>query len=119
MAGNGFLNNLNKLALNSSSTRLNYNGKINLYGLKLQSWELPQGVLGIYPHPLMSTHAIFKNAAFIINPRGLTWMPLRDTKFRDNIQDRKTDSRKGEWLTEATIEVQHETTMAYLGNFQI
>ena len=119
LAGNGFLNNLNRLARNSSSSRINFQGVFKEYGMNLQKWILPQGVLGVRTHPLMNTHSLFKNSAFILNPKGLIWRPLRDTKFMDNIQANDKDSRKGQWLTESTLEVQHENTMAYLGNFVI
>lgn len=119
LAGNGFLNELNKLARNSSSTRINYDGTIDVYGMRLQKWVLPQGTLGIYPHPLMSTHGRFKYSAFTINPKGIIWRPLRDTKFKDNVQANDSDSHEGLWVTEGGMELHHEFTMGYLGNFVI
>ncbi len=119
LAGNGFLNELNKLARNSSSSRINFDGYINLYGMKLQRWILPQGTVAVKGHPLMSTHERFKYSSFIIDPQNILWRPLRDTRFKDNIQDNDEDVRKGQWLTEAGIEVQFEETMGYIGNFII
>jgi hypothetical protein len=119
LAGNGFLNNLNKLARNSASTRINFEGTLKAYGMELQKWVLPQGTLFIRTHPLMNTHPIYTNSAFIIDPSGLVYRPLRDTKPQDNIQANDADTRKGQWFTEAGIEVRHEKTMAYLGNFNI
>ncbi|HEX6824735.1 MAG TPA: DUF5309 family protein [Nitrospiraceae bacterium] len=117
LAGNGFLNNLNKLARNSPSTRINFDKKITLYGMNLQQWVLPQGVLGIKTHPLMNLHSRYTNSAFIIDPTNLVYRPLRDTKFKDNTQANDVDAHEAQWLTECTFEVHHEYTMGYISNF--
>lgn len=119
LAGNGFLNSLNKLARNSSSTRVNFDGVIKTYGMTLQRWVLPQGELGVKTHPLMNLHGRFKNSAFILDPTGLVYRPLDDTFFKDNSQANDEDQREGYWLTECGLEVQHEETMAYIGNFVV
>ena len=118
-AGNGFLNNLNKLARNSSSTRINFDGSLKAYGMQLQRWILPQGTLYVRTHPLMNTHTRFTNSAFIIDPSAIIYRYMRDTKMYDNIQSNDADTQKGQWLTEAGLEIRHEKTMAYLGNFVI
>jgi len=48
----------------------------------------------------------------------LKYRHFRDTAFKDNIQAPDSDTQKGQWLTEAGLEVNHEGTMAYLGAFQ-
>ena len=118
-AGNGFLNNLNKLARNSSSTRINFDSTIKVYGMELQRWVLPQGTLYVRTHPLLNVHGKFTNSAFIIDPSALRYRPLRDTVMQDNIQAPDADAQKGQWLTEAGLEIRHEKTMAYLGNFTL
>ena len=119
LAGNGFLNSLNKLARNSASTRVNFDGSIKAYGMQLQRWILPQGTLYVRTHPLMNTHAKFTNSAFIIDPSALIYRYMRDTKMQDNIQANDADTQKGQWLTEAGLEIRQEKTMAYLGNFVV
>ena len=116
-AGNGFLNSLNKIARNSGSSRINFDGTLKTYGMELQKWVLPQGTVMVRTHPLMNTHPIYTDSAFVIDPSAIVYRPLRDTKPMDNIQAPDADTRKGQWLTEAGIEVRHEKTMAYLGNF--
>lgn len=118
-AGNGALNSLNKLAKNSSSTRVNFDGVVETYGMKLTRWVLPQGTLYVRTHPLMNVHARFNNSMFIIDPSNLVYRPMRDTKHQDNIQPRDADYLKGQWLTEAGLELRHEKTMAYIGNFVV
>lgn len=114
--GNTALTALNKLARNSSSSRITHSESIKVYGMALQKWILPQGTVYLRTHPLMNTDPVFKRSAFVVNPKGIKYRPLRDTKFKDNIQANNADSTEGEWLTEAGLEVQHESTMAYLGN---
>ena len=119
LAGNGFLNNLNLLAKDSSSTRINFDGVIKVYGMQLQRWILPQGTLYVRTHPLMNTHGRFKNSAFVIDPSAIIYRYIRDTKPQNNIQAPDADEEKGQWLTEAGLEIRHEKTMAYIGNFVI
>lgn len=119
LAGNGFLNSLNKLARNSTRTQIQFNGIINVYGMKLNSWTFPQGTIGIKTHPLLNVHGKYSYSAFVIDPTGLYYRPLRDTKFEDNIQAPDADLRKAQWITEAGLEVHHEETMAYIGNFAV
>lgn len=116
-AGNGFLNSLNKIARDSTSSRINFDGTVKTYGMELQKWVLPQGTVMVRTHPLMNTHPIYTDSAFVIDPSAIVYRPLRDTKPQDNIQAPDADTRKGQWMTEAGIEVRHEKTMAYLGNF--
>lgn len=118
-AGNVFLNNLNKLARTSSSTRINFDGSIKAYGMQLQRWILPQGTLYVRTHPLMNVHTRFASSAFIVDPSAIIYRYMRDTRMMDNIQANDADEQKGQWLTEAGLEIRHERTMAYLGKFEI
>lgn len=119
LAGNGFLNNLNKIARDSSSSRINHAETVKFFGMELTKYRIPQGTLFVKTHPLMNTHGKYTDSAFVLNPGAIIYRPLRDTKMQDNIQAPDADTRKGQWLTEAGIEVQHEKTMAYLGNFRV
>ncbi len=119
LAGSAFMNNLNVILKTDSSSRLQWDGTLDVYGLKLSKLILPQGTIGFLQHPLMSIHPIYKYGAFIINPKGIIYRPLqgRDTKDLKNRQAPGDDSEKGEWLTECTMEVHGEETMMYMGNF--
>lgn len=116
IAGNAFLNSLNKIANDAGSSRINFDGTIQQFGMNLQKWVLPQGTLFIKSHPLMNTDPLFNKGCFFIHGSGLIWRPLqnRDTKPRDNIQADDEDVTKGEWLTEAGCEFHHMPTMAYI-----
>jgi hypothetical protein len=116
LAGNGFLNHLNKIVNNAESTRINYDGTIKVYGMELQKWIIPQGTLYVRTHPLMNVNSRFTNGAFVINPSGLVYRPLngRDTKSEDNIQANDADQMKGQWLTEVGCEFHHLRSMMYM-----
>lgn len=118
-SGNGFLNSLNKLAASQSRTRVNFDGLIDVYGMKLQRWVLPQGTIYVKSHPLFNTHSRFTNDAAIIDPSSLKYRHMRDTTFKDNIQANDADETKGQWLTEAGLEAEHLKTMGWISNFVV
>ena len=119
LAGNGALNSLNRLANSQSRTRVNFDGLVDLYGMKLQKWVMPQGVLYVKSHPLFNTHGRFTNDLVVIDPTALKYRPMRDTIFQDNIQANDADETKGQWLTEAGWEIEHLKTSAWLSNFVV
>jgi hypothetical protein len=115
-AGNGALNALNQI-LTAAGT-VNFGEVVKLYGMNLVRYVLPQGELYIKSHPLMNRHSVYTNSMFIIDPTSLVYRPLRDTKFKDNIQAPDEDRIKGQWLSEVGLEVQYGgLTNAYIGNF--
>lgn len=113
--GNGFLTKLNLLVKDDTNSRINFEGSIKVYGMELTKVTVPQGSFFIRSHPLMNTHPVYTNSAFVINPRGLIYRYVRDTTFKDGIQPPDSDSLEGQWLTEAGLEVHHENTMLYFG----
>lgn len=118
-AGNGALNSLNKLAKNAASTRINFNGTVKEYGMRLQQWTFPQGTLFFKTHPLFNTHGRFTNDILIIDPSAIGYRYLRDTKPQDNIQANDADEEKGQWLTEAGLQLEHAKTMLWIHNFVV
>jgi len=114
--GNGFLNVLNDLAAINGQIR--FTEVIKVFGMNLRRYVLPQGTLFIRAHPLMNRHAQYQNSAFIIDFSALKYRHLRDTMPEDNIQAPGDDSRKGQWLSEISLEVRHGgLSCGYLGNF--
>ena len=118
-AGNGALNSLNKLAKNQASTRINFNGTVKEYGMRLQQWTFPQGTLYFKTHPLFNTHGRFTNDILIVDPSAMGYRYLRDTKPQDNIQANDADEEKGQWLTEAGLQLEHAKTMLWIHNFVV
>jgi hypothetical protein len=117
--GNGALNSLNKLAKGSSSTRINFEGFVNVFGMRLQHWIFPQGDLYLKTHPLFNTHARFTNDIFVMDPGAYVYRYIRDTKPQDNIQANDADEQKGQWFTEAGLEARHLKTSKWLSNFVV
>lgn len=118
LCGNGFINTLNKLANDVGSTRINYDGVIDVFGMKLTRWILPQGEVYFRTHPLFNVHGLWTNSALFLNPAGIVERPFRATKPQDNIQGNDEDTHKGQWLSELGYEFHHLKTMCYMGDFQ-
>lgn len=117
--GNGFLNSLNKLAATQSRTRVNFDGIVDVYGMKLQRWVLPQGTIYVKSHPLFNVHSRFTNDAVILDPSSIKYRTFRDTHFKDNIQAPDADETKGQWLSEVGLELEHAKTMGWISNFVV
>jgi hypothetical protein len=115
--GNGALTSLNKLAKAGMQVRVDE--VVKLYGMELQRWIVPQGTFLLRSHPLFNVHSLYTNSILVVDPSAIKYRYLRDTKMQDNIQAPDSDTQKGQWLTEAGLEVHHERTMAYLGNFVV
>lgn len=113
--GNGALTSLNRLAKNGMQVRTDQ--VVTLYGMKLQRWILPQGELLLRTHPLFNVHGRYTYSMLGIDGAALKYRYVRDTKMEDNIQANDADERKGQWLSECGLELHHERTMFYIGNF--
>lgn len=116
-AGNGALNALNKMIAAQSGVEVKYDGVIKVYGMSLMQFVTPQGTFYFKSHPLLNTHPRYTNSMFVLNPAAMKYRYLRDTKAMDNIQANDSDTQKGQWLSECGLEINHERTFAYLGNF--
>lgn len=106
--GSGFLNCLNKVIKNSPSTTINYNGMLDMYGMKFARYVFPMGEVAFKIHPLFNVHGLYNNSALVIAPMALRYRPLRDTTEEKNIQENDADLIKNQWITEAGIEVNHQ-----------
>jgi hypothetical protein len=116
-AGNGALTSLNKLA--KAGMQVRTDEVVKLYGMQLQRWIIPQGTFLLKTHPLMNTHGRYTNSMFVVDPSALKYRFIRDTKMEDDIQANDADEQKGQWLTECGLEIRHQRTMAYIGNFVV
>lgn len=116
LCGNAALNAINRIISTSPNVRINYDRKISVYGVELTEMTIPQGRLFFYTHPLFNENPVFSSWAFIIDPSGIYWRPLRgrDTHKRDNIQPPDADYIMGEWITEGGFELHNERAFAIL-----
>lgn len=121
--GNSALNEFNKkIAAASGHTAIDLKVDQNAtqFGVNFTRYQLPQGSLLLKTHPLMNRHALYKNSMFIVDFSAIRWRPLSggDTKFMDNIQNKGEDAIRGQWLTEAGMEVRYGgLTCGYIGGF--
>ncbi|ATB52648.1 putative major capsid protein [Vibrio phage vB_VspS_VS-ABTNL-3] len=114
--GNTALTAINKLARDSSSTRINFDKEMTMvYGMNFTKWTLPQGTIYFKTHPLFNIHPELSKAMMVINPKGIKERPLRKLKFKDNVQAPDADYQKGQWIAETGFEFNHEETMAFAG----
>jgi hypothetical protein len=114
--GNTALNTLNQIAKASTSSRIVFSEMVKQYGMDLQKWILPQGTLYVKTHPLLNNHPRYSASMFVFDFASIKYRFVRDTFFKDNVQNNDEDRKKGQWLTECGLEFEHEKTMAYLGN---
>ncbi|MFQ5741983.1 MAG: DUF5309 family protein [Acidobacteriota bacterium] len=117
--GNAALNALNLMIQTDTNTQIQFGGVINQFGMNFREFIMPQGRLFMRTHPLLNRHGLYKNSMFILDFSVVRWRPLRgrDTSFKDNIQGNDEDTQKGQWLTEAGLEVgMGGLTCGYVGN---
>jgi hypothetical protein len=119
MAGNGALNALNLGAMADANSDIWFEGPIDVYGMRLNEWIVPQGRLLVKSHPLMNQHPLYTNSMFVLDFSMLRYVYLRnrDTQVRDDVQTKDEDVRRGLIMTECSIRVDGGgLSMAYLGN---
>lgn len=117
--GNRALNFLNILVRNNTNVKINYDGKIDVYGMELMKWIIPQGEIAFKTHPLMNVHPQWSAAMLFVNPAGIVRRPLkgRDTKEEKNIQANDADYQKNQWIDEIGMEYHFEKTMGAIFGF--
>lgn len=116
MCGNGALNELNKMA--AATGDITFGERVKMLGMNLREIILPQGTLYLRTHPLMNRNALYKNSMFILDFSSFKWRTMLDTKSEDNIQAKGEDVIRGQWITEAGLEVRYGgLTNFYVGNF--
>ena len=100
------------------NTQIQWGGVIKQFGMNFREFIMPQGRLFIRTHPLLNRHGMYDNSMFVVDFSSIRWRPMknRDTKFQDDIQNKDEDLRRGQWLTEAGLEVRYGgLTNAYVG----
>lgn len=121
--GNGALNQINAAIFKASgvgASTVNFDGTETVFGMKFVRLQLPQGTIFLRTHPLMNRHTLYKNSMFLVDFSALRYRPMkgRDTKAQDNIQGKDEDLRRGQWMTEAGLEVRYGgLTCGYIGGF--
>ena len=117
--GNLALNSLNKVIQADSNSDIDYQGVFNVYGMNFMRFVTPQGEILLKTHPLLNRHALWSRSVFVLDFSAMkyVYMQGRDTKFKDDIQNEDEDLRRGEIMTECSLQLDMGgLTCAYLGN---
>jgi len=116
--GNIALNELNKVV--KASSDVNYGGIIETYGMKFREFVMPQGRLLLRTHPLLNRHpTLYGKSMWILDFSSIQYVAMknRDTKTRDDVQNKDEDVRRGYVQTECSLELDRGgLTCGYLGN---
>lgn len=119
MVGNGALNALNKIIAADTNSDIQWGGVVKVYGMDLRELILPQGRILIRSHPLLNRHGKYTNSMWVLDFASINYVTLkgRDTKIRDDVQNKDEDTRRGFIQTECSIELARGgLTCAYIGN---
>ena len=121
ICGSGALLGLNKLAQTGSHMTLAPTDKT--YGININRWLTPFGVINLLTHPLFSIETTLRNSMLIIEPQNLIYKYIDDTDFYGEGDAKKAgpgvnaarkDATDEEWLTESSLELHHPSTMGFL-----
>ena len=110
---------MGKVIQGATGIRMELGNVIKVFGMDFQEFIMPQGRLLLKSHPLMSQHAIYKKAMFVLDFSVIKYVALkgRDTKTTDDIQTKGEDVRRGFVQTECSLMVDGGgISQAYLGN---
>lgn len=116
LCGNKALTTLNAMA--SAYGDISLVPTSDSFGLKLSRWETPYGTLYLKGHPLLSQNATFNDWGIVIDTSNVVYRPLRarDTQFLKDRQNPGDDAIICEYLTEAGLELRHESTHGVFKN---
>jgi len=89
------------------------------YGIRINRWTTPFGVINMIRHPLMSFDPTLRNSMVMFEPRNLKFRYIDDTSFysedeKQNTGSGRKDARDEEYLTEAGLEYHHPIGWGFL-----
>lgn len=127
--GNDALNTINKMVQRAPSADMQWGGIVKVYGMNLRELVFPQGRLLMRTHPLLNRHAsVTATGAYTNGPYASSlWaldfsaieyvtLPGRDTKTKDDVQNRDEDVRRGFIQTDCSLQLDKGgLTCAYIG----
>lgn len=122
--GNVALNALNKMVnrqpqggTSAGTANINWGGPVKVYGMNLKELLLPQGRLLIRSHPLLNRHGryvastwtpgIYNASMWILDFSKIRYVNQkgRDTRVKDDVQNKDEDSRRGFIQSDCSIRV--------------
>lgn len=98
-----------------SNIRTNGSGDhANTYGIQMSQYVSGQGIVNLIMHRDWNDSAIYGGYIFLVDLDAVSYRPLRDTKLRMNVHAPDYDGFKDEYITEFSLEVQHQRKHALL-----
>jgi hypothetical protein len=126
--GNVAANTLAKMVAADPNADVQWGGVVKAYGMNLRELILPQGRILLRTHPLLNRHAqyisttytpgIYNASMWVLDFSSLEYVTLkgRDTRTRDDVQNKDEDLRRGFVQTDCSLQVDRGgLTCAYLG----
>lgn len=117
--GGGAMNSLVQMFRKSAYFEVSYGDEA--YGFKFNTLKTQYGSLHFTDHPLFSdASSQLRNSCLIIDPQAFRLRPMtgRDTRIRDNIQNRGDDFRRDEYHSELGLEVLGVESCMLINNLQ-
>lgn len=117
MGGRQALTEINKII--SGAGEFQFGNTLKVYGQNFRELVTQDGTFYFKTHPLMSRHPLYKKGLFVLDFDSLKYVNLknRDTKVKDDVQNKDEDVRRGLIQTECSLMVDHGgLTMKYIGN---
>lgn len=111
--------NIGQVIQNTTGIRMELGNVIKMWGINFQELVMPMGRLLLKSHPLMSVHPRYNKSLFVLDFSAIKYVALRnrDTKHKDDVQNKDEDVRRGFIQTECSLMVDGGgITQAYLGN---
>jgi hypothetical protein len=115
IGGNSFLMGLNLLV--KASGQIQFGDTVKLYGMNLARYITPVGNLYFRRHPLFNQSQVLSRSAICLDLSAVKYRYVQDTITQDNIQANDSDTKKGQWLTEAGLELTIPDTSKFIQNF--
>lgn len=114
LAGNSFMMALNQLV--KASGQIQFDKTVTYYGMNLNRYITPVGDFYFRRHPLFNQSIPLQKTGVILDMSAIKYRYLRDTTAQDNIQANDADLQKGQWLTEAGLELTTNVTSKVIQN---
>lgn len=117
-AGNKAIVELNKILFATTNVRVNWEHKIQVFGMDFVEMIMPRGRILMRSHPLLSLEPIYNQSAVIIDFASFKYVAMkgRDTLVKDDVQLKDEDVRRGFVQTECSLMVDRGgLTCAWLG----
>jgi len=84
------------------------------YGIKMSQYVSGQGIVNLVMHRDWNDSTVYGGYVFLLDVEALKLRPLRDTRLRQDVQAPDYDGFKDEYISEISLQVQHERKHALL-----